>query len=59
LRGYEYQRGANRRRSAPVWRAQLPQLEDSLALGFLDLMEIRFVDAFIEAGLSLKKYGAR
>lgn len=55
LRGYEYQRGDERRRSSPVWRAQLPQLEGGVALGFLDLMEIRFVDAFIEAGLSLRK----
>lgn len=38
-----------------MWRAQLPQLEGGVALGFLDLMEIRFVDAFIEAGLSLRK----
>jgi hypothetical protein len=26
-----------------------------VALGFLDLMAVRFVDAFIEAGLSLHK----
>ncbi|HEX3861473.1 MAG TPA: hypothetical protein VHY35_07250 [Stellaceae bacterium] len=55
LRGYEYQRGADRRRSAPVWHAQLPQEDGAVALGFLDLMEIRFVDAFVEAGLSLRK----
>jgi uncharacterized protein (DUF433 family)/DNA-binding transcriptional MerR regulator len=55
LRGYEYQHGDDRRRSAPVWRAQLPQEEGAIALGFLDLMEIRFVDAFAESGLSLRK----
>lgn len=55
LRGYEFARKEGRGRSAPVWRAQLPKIEDAVALGFLDLMEVRFVDAFLEAGLSLKK----
>jgi uncharacterized protein (DUF433 family) len=55
LRGYEFARKDGRGRSAPVWRAQLPKVDDTIALGFLDLMEVRFVDAFLEAGLSLKK----
>jgi uncharacterized protein (DUF433 family) len=55
LRGYEFARKEGRGRSAPVWRAQLPKVDDTIALGFLDLMEVRFVDAFLEAGLSLKK----
>lgn len=55
LRGYEFARKEGRGRSAPVWRAQLPKIDDTIALGFLDLMEVRFVDAFLEAGLSLKK----
>ncbi len=55
LKGYEFGHKGERRRSAPVWRAQLKPIEDDLALGFLDLMEIRFVDAFLKAGLSLPK----
>jgi uncharacterized protein (DUF433 family) len=53
LMGYEFGRGETRRRSASVWRAQLSPIDRSVALGFLDLMEIRFVDAFLKAGLSL------
>jgi uncharacterized protein (DUF433 family) len=33
----------------------LPPLEGAIALGFLDLMEVRFVDAFLKAGLSLSR----
>jgi len=36
-----------------MWRAQLAPIDRSVALGFLDLMEVRFVDAFLKAGLSL------
>jgi uncharacterized protein (DUF433 family) len=53
LRGYEFGRDNTRRRSAPVWRAQLAPIDRSVALGFLDLMEVRFVDAFLKAGLTL------
>jgi uncharacterized protein (DUF433 family) len=55
LRGYEFEQGGKRRRSGAVWKAQLPPIEEELALGFLDLMEVRFVDAFLKAGLSLVK----
>jgi uncharacterized protein (DUF433 family) len=35
-----------------LWHGQLEPIEHSLALGFLDLIEIRFVDAFRKAGVS-------
>jgi uncharacterized protein (DUF433 family) len=38
-----------------VWHVQLEPADGQLALGFLDLMEVRFVDAFLKAGLSLAK----
>jgi uncharacterized protein (DUF433 family) len=53
LQGYEHGPADNRRRSRAVWRAQLAPIDGQVALGFLDLMEIRFVDAFLKAGLSL------
>jgi uncharacterized protein (DUF433 family) len=55
LKGYDFSRKGRRHRSGPVWRAQLPPIDDFLAIGFLDLMEIRFVDAFLKAGLSLAR----
>jgi uncharacterized protein (DUF433 family) len=55
LQGYEFEHGGKRRRSGAVWQAQLQPIDHELALGFLDLMEIRFVDAFLKAGLSLVK----
>src|ERR1700738_1282000 len=55
LRGYEHGGRDERRRSHPVWHVQLEPADGQLALGFLDLMEVRFVDAFLKAGLSLAK----
>jgi uncharacterized protein (DUF433 family) len=54
LRGYEFQAKHGRHRSEPVWQGQLPPLEHSMAVGFLDLIEIRCVDAFVRAGVSWK-----
>lgn len=52
LRGYDYERKGKRRHSAPVWRGQLRPIGDSWALGFQDLIELRFIDAFLQAGVS-------
>jgi uncharacterized protein (DUF433 family) len=49
---YETKEGAAAR-AAPLWRPQLPRLGDSLELGFRDLIELRFVLAFIKQGVSL------
>lgn len=54
LAGHEFGK-ARRRRSEPVWQAQLKPIQNTIALGFLDLMEVRFVQAFVNAGLSLVK----
>lgn len=52
LRGYRYKAGATRRAQPPLWNGQWQPIEGSLALGFLDLIEIRFVDAFLKQGVS-------
>jgi uncharacterized protein (DUF433 family) len=52
LRGYEFQAKHGRHRSAPVWRGQLEPIDHSMAISFLDLLEIRCVDAFLRAGIS-------
>jgi hypothetical protein len=38
----------------PLWTPELPAFEDHVELGFRDLIELRFVKAFVRAGLGLK-----
>jgi DNA-binding transcriptional MerR regulator/uncharacterized protein (DUF433 family) len=54
LKGYDFKTKHDRHHSAPVWRKQLDPLHGSLAVGFKDLMEIRFIDAFLDRGVSWK-----
>lgn len=53
VHGYSYRVGTETRHSGPVWRQQLPAIDELIALGFLDLIEARFVNAFLEYGVSL------
>ncbi|MBI4661875.1 MAG: hypothetical protein HY735_23895 [Verrucomicrobia bacterium] len=52
LRGYRYRSRKKAYASPPLWQGQWKPIDHSLALGFLDLIEIRFVDAFLKAGVS-------
>jgi uncharacterized protein (DUF433 family) len=52
LRGYRYRSRKKSYTSLPLWRGQWEPIDHTLALGFLDLIEIRFVDAFRKAGVS-------
>src|SRR2546425_10238237 len=54
LKGYEFKVKHGRHRSPAVWNSQLEPIDHAMALGFLDLLEIRAVDAFISAGVSWK-----
>ena len=54
LFGYTWKRDGKAHRLPPVWDGQIPRIDDTIGLGFLDLMEIRFVRAFREKGVSLK-----
>ncbi len=54
LKGYAFKSKKQHLHSKPVWTGQLAPIADKLAVGFKDLMEIRFVGAFIEAGVSWK-----
>lgn len=54
MRGYSYQRSDGRARSAAIWHGQLEPRANAFALGFRDLMEVRFVDAFLKLGVSWK-----
>jgi uncharacterized protein (DUF433 family) len=50
LRGYHS--GLRKKDYPALWESQLPAIENKVALGFLDIIEIKFVDAFLEAGVS-------
>lgn len=54
LRGYEFQTKHGRHRSPVVWRGQLDPIDHSLALSFLDLIEVQCVNALRTAGVSWK-----
>ena len=54
LRGYKAERRVGKIERPQLWHGQLEPIADRLALGFLDLIEVRFVDAFLKAGVSWK-----
>lgn len=51
LKGYNFRSGERIRHSDAVWQGELRSVENKLALSFRDLLELRFVDAFICAGV--------
>jgi uncharacterized protein (DUF433 family) len=54
-KGYQYKVGSQTKRSPAVWDTDLPPIGGIVSLSFLDLLEVRFIDAFLEAGLGWKK----
>jgi uncharacterized protein (DUF433 family)/DNA-binding transcriptional MerR regulator len=52
IKGYDFRSGKSLRHSEAVWQGEIQPLENKLALSFKDLLELRFVDAFIRAGVS-------
>lgn len=52
LKGYDFKSGQRVRHSDAVWQGELRPIQNKLALSFRDLLELRFVDAFIRAGVS-------
>jgi hypothetical protein len=53
LKGYDYEAGGETRHSGPLWRPDYANDDDVLELSFRDLVELRFVKAFRDAGLGL------
>lgn len=53
LRGYTYKRAGEIRQMPPLWTTQHAAIEDHLEIGFRDLIELRFVKAFVDAGVGL------
>ena len=54
LKGYAFRTKSGRGQSPPVWKSQIESVEGTLALGFLDLMEIRVVEEFLKLGVTWK-----
>jgi hypothetical protein len=54
LRGYDYKARERKYHSGPVWVGQHSKVAGTTLVGFLDLNEIRFVNAFIRRGVSWK-----
>jgi uncharacterized protein (DUF433 family) len=53
LRGYDYQVRGETHHSAPLWKPDYANDEDLIELSFRDLIELRFVKAFRDAGVGL------
>jgi uncharacterized protein (DUF433 family)/DNA-binding transcriptional MerR regulator len=53
LRGYDFERDGDVRHSDPLWTPDYSNDNDQLELSFRDLIELRFVKAFRDLGLSL------
>jgi uncharacterized protein (DUF433 family) len=54
VEGYAYQYRGETRQSPPVWQRTLPDVSGEVALSFLDLIEIRFIDGFLQTGVGWK-----
>jgi hypothetical protein len=52
IRGYNFRSGQLVHHSDAVWETEIKPLDNKTALSFRDLLELRFVDAFIQAGVS-------
>jgi uncharacterized protein (DUF433 family) len=54
LTGYRYRSGDVEQASGPLWTPEVPKFGSKIELSFRDLMELRFVDLFLNQGLSLQ-----
>lgn len=53
MAGYEHGPRDDRKFSPPLWTSQLAMIDEQLEIGFRDLIELRFVKAFVGAGVGL------
>ena len=54
LGGYSHRHKGVNVLIAPLWIPQLPRIDGHIEIGFRDLIELRFIQALIKAGLGLK-----
>jgi uncharacterized protein (DUF433 family) len=53
IAGYSFRHKGEKRAMPPLWQSQLVMIDDHLEIGFRDLIELRFVKAFVDAGVGL------
>jgi uncharacterized protein (DUF433 family) len=54
MKGYSYRRNNKVHTSPPLWETQWPATDDGqIEIGFRDLVELRFIKAFTDAGVGL------
>lgn len=53
LGGYNYSQAGTKHHVPPLWTPQWSVMEGHLEIGFRDLIELRFVKAFLDAGVGL------
>jgi DNA-binding transcriptional MerR regulator len=54
LGGYRFEQDDQIIEMPPLWKPQLPGYEHHIELGFRDLIELRFIKAFLDHGLGLR-----
>jgi uncharacterized protein (DUF433 family) len=54
LSGYTTGTESSRRSLPPLWRIQLPRYDDHVEIGFKDLIELKFVLAFMKQGIKVQ-----
>jgi uncharacterized protein (DUF433 family) len=54
LQGYSYIHKGQQLHSEALWQPELPELNGHLEMSFRDLIELKFIAGFIQAGLGLK-----
>jgi uncharacterized protein (DUF433 family) len=52
LRGYRFKVKEGTHHSPPVWKSDIDPIENTSALSFHDMLEVRFVSAFLAKGVS-------
>ena len=55
LLGYPYRTALEVKQQNALWRPEVPRMNETVALSFNDLLEIRFVGAFRGLGFSIQK----
>lgn len=51
IKGYDFRTSGSIRHSDAVWQGEIKPIDKKISLSFRDLLELRFVDAFIRAGV--------
>lgn len=54
MAGYDYKKDGTVHHVPALWEPDLPMAENSVELSFRDLIELRFVKAFLDKGIGLK-----